>query len=531
MYLSTSNDVSTSGAPGLDNWNAGELLAFGDPNISLEPGTTDGTLFQFLDLRNFDTGSVPPKIDGVHHVSKNVTIGGNGGPSMDLFVGDVLFAINSNSTRLTGSDMVEITTNKKSLYLFRPDTPADYRPGTFQLVLDNFSTNEVEGISLVEIDTLVGDVVLSAGTFIFNPGNSTDIFHYTADGVGAGTTNGVTSVLISGNHINMNSASAKISGLDLIESDLNVGDTHLKSGNILVTLDGNDAGVGNNNLAVTSNDVFLLDVTTTTMGPTSTTVANAYLFIEGADIHLDTADEEITAFSLTITFGSGNEDPDISLPGGSVAYTENDPAIILDSGATLSDTDSFDLASGILRVDFQSGGTADDRLAIRHEGSGAGQVGVVLNTVTYGGVTIGSWMGGTGTDPLVVQFNSNATPAIVQAVLRNITYQNVSDDPATATRTVRFVVTDGDGGTSNVALKTVNLAAVNDAPTLATNTGMTVTEGSTGTVITSAMLNEGDPDDNGTELTYTVTTAPAARDPVSQRHRTRRERYFYPGRY
>ena len=508
LYMSTSGDVSVSDSPGLDSWAAGEVLALGDPNVSFEPGTTDGTLYSFLDLRNFNTGAIDPAIDGIHQVSKNVTIGGNGGPSMDLFVGDILFAINSNSVQLTGSDLVEITTNKKSLFMFRADTPGDYSSGTFSVVLDNFSTNEVEGISLVEVDTMVGDTLLQAGTFLYNPGNSRDIFHYTADGVGAGTTTGTTSVLIAGDDINMTSNSAKVSGIDLVEADVNLGDASLAAGNILVTLDGNDAGVGNNNLSVTSNDVFYLDVTTTTMGVTSTTTANAYLLIEGADLNLDTADEEITALSLDIKFGSGNEDPDISFPGSSINYTENDPAVLIDAGATVNDPDSFDFAGGILRVDFSSGGTADDRLAVRNEGSGAGQVGVVANTVTYAGVTIGTFNGGTGTNPLVINFNSNATPAVVQAVLRNITYENVSDDPATTPRNVRVVLSDGDGGSSNVENKTINMVAVNDAPAIAANTGTTVAEGSTGTVITTAMLNEGDPDDSGIGLTYTVTTIP-----------------------
>ena len=56
---------------------------------------------------------------------------------------------------------------------------------------------------------------------------------------------------------------------------------------------------------------------------------------------------------------------------------------------------------------------------------------------------------------------------------------------------------------------TITVNTVNDAPLLATNTGITLTEGSTGTIITTAMLNEGDPDDNGAGLTYTVTTIPA----------------------
>ena len=51
----------------------------------------------------------------------------------------------------------------------------------------------------------------------------------------------------------------------------------------------------------------------------------------------------------------------------------------------------------------------------------------------------------------------------------------------------------------------VNINDRNDAPTIATNTGVTVLEGSAGTQITSAMLNEGDVDDNGTGLIYTIT--------------------------
>ena len=54
----------------------------------------------------------------------------------------------------------------------------------------------------------------------------------------------------------------------------------------------------------------------------------------------------------------------------------------------------------------------------------------------------------------------------------------------------------------------ITVTPINDAPTIATNAGMTVNEGSAGNVITTAMLNEGDVDDDGTELTYTVTNLP-----------------------
>ena len=54
----------------------------------------------------------------------------------------------------------------------------------------------------------------------------------------------------------------------------------------------------------------------------------------------------------------------------------------------------------------------------------------------------------------------------------------------------------GSGGGTDQTLGTVNvdITAVNDEEVLATNTGSTVAEGSTGTVITTAMLETTDVD-------------------------------------
>ncbi|HEY9851284.1 MAG TPA: DUF4347 domain-containing protein [Leptolyngbyaceae cyanobacterium] len=159
-----------------------------------------------------------------------------------------------------------------------------------------------------------------------------------------------------------------------------------------------------------------------------------------------------------------NTAPVISLSAASLAYTENASATVIDSTSTATDSNSADFDTGALTVNFTAGGTADDRLAIRHEGNSAGQIGIDGRIVKYGGTQIGTFTGGIGTTPLVVTFNASATPTAAQALLRNITYQNISDNPATASRTVQFVLTDGDGGTSNAATKTINVTAVNDAP-------------------------------------------------------------------
>lgn len=72
-----------------------------------------------------------------------------------------------------------------------------------------------------------------------------------------------------------------------------------------------------------------------------------------------------------------------------------------------------------------------------------------------------------------------------------------------------FDLEDGrEDGSAALTGQTFNftITGKNDAPTLATNTGSTLNEGDVET-ITTAELNEGDPDDSGANLTYTVTTA------------------------
>jgi hypothetical protein len=176
-------------------------------------------------------------------------------------------------------------------------------------------------------------------------------------------------------------------------------------------------------------------------------------------------------FAQLLVATLSNVAPTIGLPGGSVNYTEGDGKVAVDSSATASDPDSADFDGGTLTVDFTANGTTNDRLAIRNEGTNPGQIGVSGSNVTYnfgaGAVTIGMFAGGTdGSTPLVITFNGSATPTAAQALMRNITYDNVSEDPSESARTVRFVLTDGDGGTSNAVTETINVTAANDAPTL-----------------------------------------------------------------
>ena len=169
-----------------------------------------------------------------------------------------------------------------------------------------------------------------------------------------------------------------------------------------------------------------------------------------------------------------NDAPVIGAFDTQVTYTENAAPILLDANATVADADSANFAGGKLSVWISANGQSTDRLGIRHVGNAAGQIGVSGTTVRFGGVSIGTF---TGTTSFLITLNANATPAAVQALLRNITFTSLSEYPSVLNRTVKVMLTDGDGGTSNLPTKLVSVVARNDAPVIgAFDTQVTYTE-------------------------------------------------------
>jgi len=209
----------------------------------------------------------------------------------------------------------------------------------------------------------------------------------------------------------------------------------------------------------------------------------------------------VATATQVITVNPVNDAPVLTFASGSVSYPENAGAVILAPNATVTDVDLTDFNGGQLVVSFSANGQAEDRLAIRNQGTASGQIGVSGSNVSYGGVVMGTFTGGTdGTTPLVISFNSNASVAAAQALGRNITYQNVSDAPSNLVRTLQGYLTDGDGGTSNVVSGTLSIIASNDAPVV-TSASLTLTEGQTVT-LSAANFGVTDPDNNS--FTYTV---------------------------
>jgi len=126
-----------------------------------------------------------------------------------------------------------------------------------------------------------------------------------------------------------------------------------------------------------------------------------------------------------------------------VNYTENDGPVFLTNLITLYDVDDTDLESATVQIigNYVNG---EDVLAF-------------VDTVNISG-TFDAWSGRltlSGTD----------TIANYQAAIRSVTYENNSDEPSNATRTVEWIINDGDDDSVPVT-REIAITAVNDASVL-----------------------------------------------------------------
>ncbi|HEY0927077.1 beta strand repeat-containing protein [Brevundimonas sp.] len=285
------------------------------------------------------------------------------------------------------------------------------------------------------------------------------------------------------------------------------------SANITLTFS-ESVSKGNGNIYIYRGDGTLIETisvnsvqvsgsgTTWTIDPSVTLqgLTNYYILIDQETF----ADSEGAVFAgisnattLNFTTAAVNTAPTFgNLNGDAAAHTEN-VAVRLDVGgnATVADAESANFDTGTLTVSITGNGqSGQDVLSIANIGNGAGQIGVSGAAVFYAGVQIGTFTGGSGGANLVITFDADATPAAVQALVRALQYNNTSDAPNTATRTVTVVLTDGDGGTSTTQTTTVSVTAANDPHTGGVSVSGTATENQTLTAVSTLA----DPDGLGT---------------------------------
>ncbi len=186
----------------------------------------------------------------------------------------------------------------------------------------------------------------------------------------------------------------------------------------------------------------------------------------------NTADNPTTGRTLTIAVNDGDGNPvQAATVGVTVRYDNDAPsmsATVLGGSYTEQNATGLALVGGTVTVsdpdgnaNFYNGGAnvgsltvaldgyqAGDRLYVLNQGTGAGQIGVSGNTISYGGVAFATLSGGNGAD-LTVTFTSNtATPAAVQALLTRLRFDNLTNDDPTVDGTDptrAFTVTLNDG--------------------------------------------------------------------------------------
>ncbi|PIW31258.1 MAG: hypothetical protein COW30_00110, partial [Rhodospirillales bacterium CG15_BIG_FIL_POST_REV_8_21_14_020_66_15] len=148
--------------------------------------------------------------------------------------------------------------------------------------------------------------------------------------------------------------------------------------------------------------------------------------------------------TATVNVTAVNDNPVITLSTGTATFEEAGPAVLLDTALSVTDVDSPDFDTGQVVVAITNG-TPDDRLIIQNVGgistSGA--------SVLFNGTEIGTFTGGTsGSAPLTVTLDADATPAAVTALGQAIAFNNLKVIPDTTPRVITIDVLDGDGGSA-----------------------------------------------------------------------------------
>ncbi|MGL5147585.1 MAG: hypothetical protein ACRC7Q_08840, partial [Plesiomonas shigelloides] len=283
---------------------------------------------------------------------------------------------------------------------------------------------------------------------------------------------------------------------------------------VLSVTDPNDSTVDGtvNSLTVTSGD-HDASATTVTLTPSGGIATYTGLLIQY------TNSGSINTLALRATSGlllgvnsssitsTSNTAPVFSNLNGGTTFTEKGSAVVIDNDVTVADTELNNQGNynGASISIARNGGTN----SVDTFGN-SGRLGTLAQgqNFTYNGTAVGSvTTNSSGT--LTLTFNSNATSAIVNAVLQSLTYANTSDDPP-ASVTLNWIFNDGSLNSTGTNQAVLSITPVNDAPVISnTSVSKTINEDSAQT-FTPADFGFSDVDTSDTLQSITIVTAPTA---------------------
>ncbi|MFO1006645.1 MAG: DUF2341 domain-containing protein [Planctomycetaceae bacterium] len=341
LLFTTNDNVNSSGISALPSWTTGDVLAIGEPNLTLGENTS-GKVWTVGNINAVaNDGNV--KIKGLDVIQHDVLVAA-GTKQIQLYAGDVLFSVEGSET------LAGLSVQSDDILVFRPSAPWNYANGTILMLFDGLLSVDGGAIEspsdfdLVDRDTQMGDITLHAGDLIVASQASGEsviqLFHATTSG--SGTTSGTVSTILDGSEIGL--GSEEIAGLHFVERDMRMGGMTLLSGDLLVSTI-NDTTIGSNSLLVTRNDVARLTVTQTSVNGAANAVAS--IAVDGSDVSLDTSGETIRALAM-VHVGTHP--------------AANDETITLSEDVTFSSQSRWDLANwdSRMRLTFDNATRAEN---------------------------------------------------------------------------------------------------------------------------------------------------------------------------
>ena len=154
------------------------------------------------------------------------------------------------------------------------------------------------------------------------------------------------------------------------------------------------------------------------------------------EFRAEDGDDPGPAATRGLTVVPVNDAPTVATTPSPRAYTEGAGAVVVDGGVTVGDVDSATLTGATVTITGNLA-PAEDVLAFTDQGAITGAYDAATGTLTLSGT---------------------ATPTEYRTALRSVTYENTSQNPSTATRTITFQVDDGDA-LSNAATRDVTITA------------------------------------------------------------------------
>ncbi len=397
---------AVSSGPRFDNWGIDDVLVEGVTNVKIEVGST---------LR-----SVPvEQAELIFPVPINAT---------SLSLNSVSLAKNGTSIPLPSTAMIQ--QKSSTHFAISGLTNANQDSGLYRLELD------LTGIVAANGQSLVGKSS-ATWTIDLTPPRAMDVIDVSPDPrTGAGKT---------------------VDNIDIVFSE-SIDLSSLTSNDLLLTRD------GGTNLLNSSISIALLS-------GNSIRVSNLAQFTSQGGRYVFSIVGQYKDLAGNVGTGVqrdewlSNDPPTLAI-GEFVVFPEDSGPRLITPGGIVTDADSPILNGGKLTVTLANP-TSNNQLGIFSRPHSITQITLAGNSVLFQKVAIGVFSGGVNGAPLTIDLNQQATPAAVQALLRNIHYQYIGEILRASSQDLFVSISDGEGGTSKTYTKQVLRRPVNDAPTLA----------------------------------------------------------------